>query len=150
MVATNQKWLTPLRREQYGPWVLAVLCAVAVVLLHRDGWLFMSVKSQDSYFAAVLSLGGVFTGFMATLKALMCNISDKTRDRLIDSGYQQDLLRYLSEALWGSMSMCIVALVAFWAPETFWLHVVLIGVVVFTIACIIRVTSVTGALLSLK
>ncbi|MFA6230751.1 MAG: hypothetical protein WC617_11375 [Rhodanobacter sp.] len=150
MGRTHQKWLTPLRREQLAPWVLAVTSAFAVALFERRGWIAMPRTDASAFFSAVLSLGGVFTGFMATLNTLLYGMSDQTYGRLKDSGYFQDLRRYLAEALGGSFAMCLVAIAAFYSPNAMWARVALIGVTTFSIASIYRVTRIGTSLLSIQ
>ncbi len=91
----------------------------------------------------------MFTGFIATLNMLLYGISDQTYARLKDSGYLRDLRRYLGEALGGSFTMCVVAIAAFYSPRAMRARVVLIGVTVFAIASIYRVTRVGTSLLSI-
>ncbi|HHA2904272.1 TPA: hypothetical protein ACOD92_000525 [Stenotrophomonas maltophilia] len=107
----------------------------------------MPVKSPDSYLSAVISLGGVLTGFMATLKALLYGMSDVTYKRLKDSGYLKDLLSFLREALWGSVSMCVVALLAFYVSGSVSLHAAVIGVSAFALGAVARIASITAKLL---
>lgn len=148
MVRTHQRWLTELRREQLAPWVLAVTSALAAALLEHRGWIAMPRTDTSAFFSAALSLGGVFTGFMATLNTLLYGISDQTYMRLKESGYLTDLRRYLGEALGGSFTMCVVAIAAFYSPSAMWARVALIGVTAFAIACIYRVTRIGTSLLS--
>ena len=149
-MASKAPIVTALQRERWSPWVLAALWVVAFDLLQRKGWFVLPAASKDAYLGALLSLGGVFTGFMATLKTLLFSLNDKTYKRLKASGYDADLLRYLAEALWGSMALCATALVGFHLPFVPWLCALLGGIVVFAIAAIIRIAHIATKLLSAR
>jgi len=149
-MAAKTRIVTDLQREQWGPWVLAALWAIAFGLFQWKGWFVLPASSKDAYLGALLSLGGVFTGFMATLKTLLFSLNDKTYRRLKASGYDRDLLRYLADALWGSMALCAIALVAFHLPFASWLCALIGGVVVFAIASIIRIAHIATKLLSAR
>lgn len=118
MGKSHSKLLTPLRLEQWMPWLLAPLCGIASYLFHWAGWIALPVASPDSYLAAVISLGGVFAGFMATLTGLLYGVSEDSYQRLKKSGYLLDLLRYLREAIWASLAMCAIALLAIRPKKT--------------------------------
>lgn len=137
-----------LLREHYAPWILAVLAAVAALLLARIGTISLPLKSPDSYLSAVISLGGVLTGFMATLKALLYGMGDATYERLRSSGYLSDLLDYLREALVGSVCLCVAAMLGFFVPSNEYLHAVIIGVAAFALASVGRIGSMVTKLLA--
>lgn len=130
--------------------MLALLWAIAFWLFQQKGWFVLAQSSKDAYLGALLSLGGVFTGFMATLKALLFGLSDRIYKKLKSSGYEKDLLRYLAEALWGSLTVCGLALISFHLPLHPSLSAALGGVVIFSIACIARVSTIATALMSLR
>lgn len=150
MAVTNQRGLTPLRRERLAPFVLGVLVTIACWLLWSRGLFRLPIRNADSYLAAVVTLGGVMAGFMATLKTLLYSMDARTFGRLQKSGYLRDMLRYISEAIWGSLLMCVVALVGFFAPASTPLHLALIGITVFALACVARITRIAGSLLMLR
>lgn len=149
MVGTNRKGLTPLGRERWAPWALGILCAGFVALAQGNGWISPPAPAAG-YPAAILSLGGVLTGFMATLKAILYGMNPRTHTRLVESGYIDDLATYLSEALWGSLAMCVFSLVSFYAPNATSVHAILVGVTAFAIACVARVTTIGTSLLRIR
>jgi len=150
MARTNSKWITPLDRERASPWILALVVGLAAWFLHGAAFISLPVQSPDSYLSAVISLGGVLTGFMATLKALLYAMSDTAYRRLKCSGYLEDLLRYLREALWGSVLMCVVALIAFYLPKSVGLHSIVAGVSAFALSSVARIASITTKLLAVR
>lgn len=119
-------------------------------LMWQRHWLQLPTHHADSYLAAVVTLGGVMAGFMATLKTLLYSMDDKTFERLRTSRYLRDMLRYISDAIWGSLAMCVVALIGFFATSSVSLHLVLIGITVFALACVARITRIAGSLLMLR
>lgn len=147
MEGADAKLITALIREHWGPRLLGILAGVAAYYLHKNNMIAMPVKAPDSYLSAVISLGGVLTGFMATLKALLYGMSDITYKRLKASGYLADLLSFLREALWGSVSMCVIALLAFYVSGSILLHAAVVGVSAFALGAVARIASITAQLL---
>lgn len=150
MGGTNKKWLTPLGVERLLPWLIgAITCGAGWCLAHK-GWISLPLQDGASFFSAAITLGGVLTGFMATLKSLLAGMHDRTFERLRSSGYLFDLIRYVSEALWGSITMCVIALVGFWLPGWLWLNALLLGAIAFSLAGVVRVTRISGNLFMLR
>jgi len=149
MEAKN-RGLTPLLSERWGPLILALCGGVLFWLLQKQGMFLLAKGSKDAYLGALLSLGGVFTGFMATLKTLLFSMNSQIRKKLRDSGYERDLLRYVSEALWGSMFLCGIALVAFHLELVIWLSATIGAAVVFAITAIVRIATIATDLLSIQ
>lgn len=150
MAKQNRKWLTTLQRERLGPWVLGVVSTVAVELMRRHHWIVLPGSDEATYFSAVISLGGVLVGFMATIKTLLYGMSDDTLKRLHESGYYNDLVGYLRDATWGSLFMCIVPLTGFFVQFQDGLNSLLVGVIAFALASIGRVLRVATLLLAIK
>lgn len=138
---------TSLAREQFLPWVLSLLGAAGIVVAHQ--YYAVQIPHSEGYKSAILALGGIFAGFMATLNALLFAMSDAAYARLKDSGYLLDLLRYLREAIWSSLVLCLVTCAAFWMPEDWWYVEVLIGgLVIFTSCAIFRISTVATFILA--
>ncbi|GAB3028624.1 hypothetical protein GCM10027285_08690 [Oleiagrimonas citrea] len=139
--------MTELQRERLFPWLWGV-CSAAALLVGHYVW-GLQMPTGDSYKSALLTLGGIFAGFMATLTALLYSMRDETFERLRDSKYLKDLLDYLHEALWSSLLLCFVTWVSFWVPDSCWfLQVVLGGLAVFTMAAIFRIAKIASSLLA--
>lgn len=137
---------TQLHREQLYPW-LCGLWVIAVILVAGD--LDASIPHGEGYKGAILTLGGVFAGFMATLNALLFAMQDTAFQRLKDSGYLKDLVRYLQEAIWASLALCLSAAVAFWIPDSYWYVEAFIGgVVAFTTTAVFRISIISAHLLA--
>jgi hypothetical protein len=137
--------ITPLQRERWYPWVIGTVCLVALMLSRH--YSLLSLPTSENFHSATLSLGGVFTGFMATLNTLLFGLNDKTYGRLKISGYLHDMLIYLSEALWGSLALCVVSLLCFYVSWYF-MEPLLAGVAAFTFSSIYRITRVATSLLA--
>ncbi len=136
-----------LQRERLYPWLCGVVSAVALLVAHFVWQL--EVPAGLAYNSALLTLGGIFAGFMATLNALLHSMNQETFKRLKDSHYLNDLLTYIHEALWSSLLLCFGTWVAFWVPNTFWpLQVFLGGLVVFAMAAIFRVSRIATSILA--
>lgn len=137
--------LTALGWERAYPWALGLL---AFMLAVWAGWMGLSPSRSSGYLGAAVSLGGVFAGFMATIKALLFSMDGVVFRRLKSSGYIHDLVRYVSEALWGSLLLCGVGISGFFTPPHWWMiDALLLGVAVFALSAIHRVTRISTALL---
>jgi hypothetical protein len=141
--------MSRLTRERYGPWLLGILSAVLMYLSCKNGWV-SPPSPNDEYLSSILSLGGVLTGFMATLKTMLYGLSDTVFEKLKSSGYLHDLRRYLKEAIFGSLATCVVTLICFHAPKQLALQALLIGVVAFSLASVARITKIGTALFSIR
>lgn len=150
MVRATEVKSTNLYRERFGPFLLAVVVGVMVDLLLTRKIIDSPDSPPEQYLAAVLSLGGVLAGFMATLNALLFGMSDQTKQRLRDSGYEVDLRWYLAEAIYGSFVVCIFSLIAFFLPATDHVHAVLMAAIAHSLASVLRVTKIGTRLLSLR
>lgn len=136
--------------ERIFPWGIALIVGLGSLYLQSTGKIALPQGSKDAYLGGVLSLGGIFTGFMATVKTLMFSLSDKTHSMLRDSGYLSDLTAYLSQALWGSVAVCVTALVLFHFALEPLAASILVAVVTFAFTCVIRITMVTTNLLKTR
>ncbi|MBB6245693.1 hypothetical protein [Rhodanobacter sp. A1T4] len=141
--------MTELQRERFYPWMCGIVCTGGLLIAHYA--LDMKMPSGDGYKSALLTLGGIFSGFMATLNALLFSMSNESFTRLRESEYLKDLLVYLNEALWSSLVLCFFTWIAFWVPEKYWqLEALLGGLTVFSIVAIFRVSRVATSLLATR
>lgn len=142
--------MTPLFRERWEPWCLAALCAGLVVLVqHQASFRFPSGADLSGLFSATLTLGGVLTGFMATLKTMLFSMPQATFKRLKSSGYLKDLLCYLKEAISGGFVLCIVSIIALYAQAE-WMHPIVAGTSAFVLAAVSRVARIGMSLMSTR
>jgi hypothetical protein len=138
---------TELQRERAYPYVLggaAFLWTLGVSRLHYD------VPYNDDLLASLVSLGGIFAGFLATLKTLLSAIGEAAYIRLKQSGYLHDLLLYLKEAIWGSLALCVCAMFGFSnaMSQPIFHCAVLFGLLFFSLAALYRITKISMNLLS--
>lgn len=138
--------LTALQRERYYPYVLGAVACAAVLWIDHKGY---SISYSENMLASLVSLGGIFAGFLATVKTLLLTMSGPVQKRLSDSGYIDDLLRYLREGVYGSLLLCILAMVGFASAMKFpEVHAALLfGVLCFALLALYRITRISMALL---
>lgn len=142
--------VSSLSRERWGPWILALFCAgLAAVIQHQGIFVFPSGQDMTGLFSATLTLGGVLTGFMATVKAMLFSMPQSTYRRLKASDYINDLRRYLREAVWGGFVLCIASIAALYIRAG-WMHPVIAGATVFVLAAVLRVAGISMSLMSTR
>lgn len=103
-----------LKIERFYPVVLAIAGAF--------GWYWFGLTlpkdSVKEFLAAALSVGAVFTGFIATAQAILMALpSDSVMARLRTSGYLPDLVRYISAALASGIAFCLICLAGFYTID---------------------------------
>ena len=98
-----------LKIERYYPHVISLACGVI--------WYRLGQKlpmDEKEFLAAALSLGAVFTGFIATAQAILMALpSDSVMAQMRTAGYIPDLVRYIAAALMGGILFCILCLIGF-------------------------------------
>lgn len=135
--------------EQWYPRVFGAASAVAAWGLCAK--LGIGLPQGEEMLSSVVSLGGVLAGFLATMKTLLMDMKQETIDRLRRSGYMEHLRNYISEALWASLILCVVAISGFSSSiglsNVFYLSF-LTGLLVYAFSCLYRVTRIGMALLA--
>jgi hypothetical protein len=132
-----------LRVERTYPLYLALISSAL--------WYWFKPKfpsDEKEFLAAALSLGAILTGFIATAKAILAAMPDETvMGRLRKSGYIQDLITYLAQALYGCLTFSVLCLVGFFlrdekapAPLPLWFATTWIFLGVFSMLAFHRVS----------
>lgn len=141
--------MTPLTFERIYPYFLSVLAAGAVAVVDFYGY---KVSYSDNMLSALISLGGIFAGFLATVKTLLLTISSDVKASLTESGYLKPLLAYLREGIYGSLVLSVVAMAGFNAAMK-WQDVhasILYGLLGFAVAALYRISRISVSLLTAK
>jgi hypothetical protein len=102
------------RIELTYPWLLAFVAAFL-------WWRFKPLLPPDEkeFLAAGLSIGAILTGFITTAKAILVALpSDSIMGRLRTSGYIDDLIIYLAQALYSCFIFSIYCIIGFFFLET--------------------------------
>ncbi|TFW01524.1 hypothetical protein E4K72_14195 [Oxalobacteraceae bacterium OM1] len=123
---------------------------VAALLAGAAWWHFSPDLPADEkeFLAAALSLGAVLTGFIATAQAILMALpTDSVMGRLRTTGYVNDLILYLSDALQGGMAFSVLNVVGFFLikpgqhlPTLFAVLWIFFGV--FSICAFVRVSKI--------
>lgn len=64
----------------------------------------------DDIFTASITIGAIFTGFLATSQSIIITFKSPLVSRLRQTPYFKLLLSYLGEAIWSSLFLCILSL----------------------------------------
>ncbi|WP_444942747.1 hypothetical protein ACJJIK_10860 [Microbulbifer sp. ZKSA006] len=108
-------------------------------------WYLFALKfpADKGLLSSTLSVAGIFVGFLATSKAILISMDSPIIQRLRESGYINELVSYISQAVWLNLSFCGAGVIGFFIKEpNSWFAVVWIGVGVAAFFAFIRVTDV--------
>lgn len=98
-----------LKIEKFYPFLLASVGAAACWSLA-----FVLPADEKEFLAAALSLGAVLTGFIATAQSILMALpSDTVMGRIRTSGYLNELISYIAQALLGGLFFCSISLLGF-------------------------------------
>ncbi|MCA0198914.1 MAG: hypothetical protein LCH59_12490 [Proteobacteria bacterium] len=135
--------------ERWYPRLLGIATAAAAWTLCK--YFGIKLPQGENMLSALVSLGGILAGFLATMKTLLMGMKEESISRLKKSGYMPHLRDYLSEALWGSLALCVFAVAGFspsvGATSSVYLSV-LVGLFVYSFAALYRVTRIGMGLLT--
>ncbi|MRV73548.1 hypothetical protein GJ700_17690 [Duganella sp. FT92W] len=132
-----------LKIERYYPHVIALGCGFI--------WYRLGLKlpaDEKEFLAAALSLGAVFTGFIATAQAILMALpSDSVMAQMRTAGYIPDLVRYISSALTGGILFCMSGLIGFFllsesALVKLYFSTIWLVIAVFSVLTFHRVTHI--------
>lgn len=98
---------------------------------------------KDSILSSTLTVSGIFVGFLATSKAILMSMSSPIINDLKKSGYINDLVSYIAEAIWVNLLFCSLNIAGFFIDTSkYWFSVLWIGVAVCSLFTFIRVTHI--------
>ena len=98
--------------EQIYPYVFALLFSVGFRYFH------CSFPKGRDILSASITMGAIFTGFLATLKAIVVSLQGSKIEALRKTNFFGLLLNYLQQAVWMSLLYCGFALGGFfYEPE---------------------------------
>lgn len=129
--------------ERIYPYLFAVLTAALF-------WYFkIKFPTGQDILAATITLGAVFTGFLATLKSMILSLQGSRIRRFKATKFFPLLMQYLREAIWSSLIFCGLGLLGFFydpqsPPKWYGIFWVLIGT-----SCLITFQRVSHALVKL-
>lgn len=121
------------------------LASIAAYAWHRLG--LQLPRDEKEFLGAAVSLGAILTGFIATAQAILAALpKDGIMSQLKSSGYINDLVPYLAQALYSCLTFSVISLGAFWMQDD---HVRLppvitvpwVFVAVFALCAFYRVSS---------
>lgn len=103
----------------------------------------------ENILSASITMGAIFTGFLATAKSILISLQGKGFEQLKKTPFFGVLVDYLKEAIWLSMVYCMISLVGFFLdtnayPAWFtslWFF--------FTVSSILAFSRIIGVLLQI-
>lgn len=131
--------------ERLHPYVIGSVFAALVYYFKDCG---IDFDKDSSFYASIITLGGVFAAFTITIKSIILS-NDKKMKVITNSGYKDVFLNYLSESTDSSLLLCVIGLLGFIGviAELPIFSPVVAGLFVFCLLALRRVTRITVAVL---
>jgi len=123
--------------EKLYPYLYGVIASIL--------WYELALKfpSADSILSSTLTVSGIFVGFLATSKAILMSMSSPILDDLKSSGYIEELVSYIGQAIWVNLLFCSINVSGYFADTaSCWYSVAWIGVAICALSTFIRVTHI--------
>lgn len=123
--------------EKTFPYIFAVLAAVIWTQMN------LSFPTSDSILSSTLTVSGIFVGFLATSKAILMSMSSPIINELKDSGYIEELVSYIAQAIWVNLSFCSLNVIGYFVDTSqSWFSTLWIGIAICSITAFIRVNHI--------
>lgn len=123
--------------EKFYPYLFG---AIASLLWWQGSTAF---PEGDAIISSTLGVSGVFVGFLATSKAILIGMNSPLINDLRESGYINELVSYISQAIWLNLLFCTVDVVGYFVERSSdGYSIVWIAVAVASLSAFIRVTHI--------
>ena len=137
-----------LSAERLYPAILGIIATATVWVV--DGALPITESYRAGLLSASISASTIFVGFIATSKSILMALpKDGIRKRIHESGYIEELVNYLNQAMTGNLAFCVLNIAGFF-PATqaaHWFLPVWCGLGAFGISAFWRMGRVMMAIL---
>ena len=130
--------------EQVAPYGMSLVLVVAYI---HFGLQFPKCRDVLS---ASITLGAVFTGFLATLKSIVISVNSPAIQHLRTLKFWGLLLGYLQQAIWSSLTLCVISMAGFfYDPQNppVWFGIAWVFVISAAIFTFLRVSNLIMKLL---
>jgi hypothetical protein len=97
--------------ERTYPYAIAAILAVMFWHFH------VHFPAGQEILSASITLGAVFTGFLATLESMVIGLQGPRLKRFKNTKFFLLLLQYLKEAIWSSLAFCALCLCGFYYDQ---------------------------------
>jgi hypothetical protein len=124
--------------------------SVAVVLLYLKAGIEFP-KCRD-ILSASITLGAVFTGFLATLKSIIVSLNSRSLENFRKTKYWGALLGYLREAIWASLLLCVISMMGFFMDPQHpreWFEILWLFTTTASICTFLRVSNLIMHLITI-
>ena len=89
------------------------------------------------------TVSGIFVGFLATSKAILMSMSSPIIEELKRSGYIEELVSYIGQAIWINLLFCSINVIGYFvSTQAEWYSLIWIFISVCALATFIRVTHI--------
>lgn len=122
--------------EKYAPYVLGIIAA----------WIWtvagVSMPKSDAVLGSALTIASILTGFLSTAKAILMSLDTPIMGRLRSQKYYDDLVSYMSEAIWMSFGFALTCLIGYFCMGASIYGQLWIAIGVASSATFMRVTNI--------
>lgn len=93
------------------PYFIAVFVACGAFVLFKKS--VITFPSGQDILSATITIGSIFSGFLATAMSMVVSIDNPMMNRIRSSKYYHDLISQLKEALFSAIAACVIGLMGF-------------------------------------
>ena len=105
--------------ERWGPWLAAALACAVLWLTNHVAGINVGFLRQYTQFllGASITSGAVFTSFLATSLSFLLGVDTPVARRVRETKYNDLLLIYYREAIFGSLAFCLLSLLGYFIRQ---------------------------------
>lgn len=129
--------MTPLAWENYHPYILALIGAIAWY------WFDIRFPSGNDILSASISVGAILVGFLATAKSLLMTLDTPVLRRLANAGYIKDIASYMRQGIYVLFIFCGLCMSGFFInTDAIWFGVLWFTLIIMGTLNFLRVTRI--------
>ncbi|MEW5248652.1 hypothetical protein [Microbulbifer discodermiae] len=126
-----------LKFEKAYPYILAIIAGSLWWIIN------IGFPSDNAIISSTLSVSGIFVGFLATSKAILISMNSPLVCELRKSGYINELVSYIGQAIWFNLIFCTANVVGYFVNRAAeWYSIIWISLAVGSLLAFVRVTHI--------
>ena len=126
--------------ERLYPYVVALVGAIVWYCISNKS--ILKFPSSDAILSSTLTVSGIFVGFLATCKAILISMDSPVLNDLAETRYIDDLVSYISQAIWWNLVFCLVNVVGYFCQSTSYFSTLWMFFAICALLTFVRVTRI--------